>query len=271
MHLPEKDNVTKVSVVIPTLNEAHSIGATLDAISQLSRRVEVIVVDGGSDDDTREIARAHGAKVIASERGRGAQLHAGACASRGEALWFLHADTRPSPDTVERIMEALGDAEVAAGNLRVRFDGPRLAARFLTWLYPRLRWLGLYYGDSAIFVRREAYERGGGFKPFPIFEDLDLMERLRDQGRVVHLPVVVVTSSRRFEGRNFPLTFTRWAVLQLLYWLGAEPTALARLYAPIRRSQRQLVTPGREERQKPGQTELVGRYVAEGETKWPIT
>src|SRR6266542_1643598 len=152
MHLPEKDNVTKVSVVIPTLNEAHSIGATLDAISQLSRRVEVIVVDGGSDDDTREIARAH------------------------------------------------GDAEVAAGNLRVRFDGPRLAARFLTWLYPRLRWLGLYYGDSAIFVRREAYERVGGFKPFPIFDDLDLMERLRDQGRVVHLPVVVVTSSRRFEG-----------------------------------------------------------------------
>ncbi len=72
MHLPEKDNVTTVSVVIPTLNEARSIGATLDAISQLSRRVEVIVVDGGSDDETREIARAHGAKVIASERGRGA-------------------------------------------------------------------------------------------------------------------------------------------------------------------------------------------------------
>src|SRR6266511_1555711 len=78
MHLPEKDNVTKVSVVIPTLNEAHSIGATLDAISQLSRRVEVIVVDGGSDDDTREIARAHGAKVIASERGRGACIRVGA-------------------------------------------------------------------------------------------------------------------------------------------------------------------------------------------------
>ena len=134
-------------------------------------------------------------------------------------------------------MEALGDAEVIAGNFRVRFDGPRLAARFLTWLYPRLRFFRLCYGDSAIFVRREAYERVGGFKPFPIFEDLDLMRRLRKWGRVVHLSDVVVTSSRRFEGRSFAVTFARWASLQVLYWLGVKPSTLARFYTATRDAQ----------------------------------
>lgn len=251
MHLPEKDTVTKVSVVIPTLNEARSIGATLDAVSQVSGRVEVIVVDGGSDDETREIACSLGAKVITSERGRGAQMHRGTRAAQADVLWFLHADTIVPADSVDLIIEALDDIQAVAGNFVVRFDGPGSATRFMTWLYPQLRRLGLFYGDSAIFVRREAYERVGGFKPFPIFEDLDLMKRLRKQGRVVHLPAVVVTSSRRFEGRSFPLTFTRWAVLQLLYWLGTEPRALARLYAPIRRPKRQLVMAEPEERQKP--------------------
>src|SRR5438876_184748 len=175
MHLPEKDKFTKVSVIIPTLNEARSIADTLDAIARLTGSVEVIVVDCGSDDETVAVARSQGVRVITSQRGRGAQLHAGTRAASGEALWFLHADTRPSPDAVERIVEALGDAKVIAGNFRVRFDGPGLAARFLTWLYPRLRFFRLCYGDSAIFVQREAYERVGGFKPFPIFEDLDLM------------------------------------------------------------------------------------------------
>jgi rSAM/selenodomain-associated transferase 2 len=234
-HLPEKDTVTKVAVVIPTLNEGRSIAATLDAVSQVSGRVEVIVVDGGSDDDTREIASALGAKVITSERGRGAQKHRGTRAAQADVLWFLHADTVVPVDSVDLIIEALHDTRAVAGNFEVHFDGTGSAARFMTWLYPQLRRVGLFYGDSAIFVRREAYERVGGFMPFPIFEDLDLIKRLRKQGGVVHLPAVVVTSPRRFEGCSFPLTFTRWAVLQLLYWLGAEPTALARLYAPMRR------------------------------------
>jgi hypothetical protein len=108
------------------------------------------------------------------------------------------------------------------------------AARFLTWLYPRLRLLGLAYGDSGIFVRRAAYERAGGFKPFPIFEDLDLLRALWKQGRFVQAGACVVTSSRRFEGRSFTLTFARWSLLQGLYWLGVSPHTLARLYAPVR-------------------------------------
>ena len=94
------------------------------------------------------------------------------------------------------------------------------------------------YGDSGIFVRRAAYERAGGFKPFPVFEDLELLRALWRQGRFVQADACVVTSSRRFEGRSFALTFARWSLLQGLSWLGASPHTLARLYAPVRGARR---------------------------------
>jgi rSAM/selenodomain-associated transferase 2 len=224
-----------LSIIIPTLNEARSIGATLRSVCCTDERIEIIVVDGGSVDETVEIARKFGARVITTGRGRGIQMHSGACVAQGEALWFLHADTIPPPDAAARILEALAsDAEVVGGNFKIRFDGERTAARFLTWLYPQLRRLGLCYGDSAIFVRATTYRRVGGFKPFPIFEDLDLVRRLQRHGRLIYLPATVVTSSRRFEGRSFILTFARWAFLQVLYWVGIHPCTLAQLYAPIR-------------------------------------
>lgn len=223
-----------LSIIIPVLNEAHSLGATLDAVKEVRGSVEVIVVDGGSRDRTIEILQRRGVRVIRSERGRGIQLHAGACAAEGEALWFLHADTTPPGAAAELIADALKKDGVVGGNFRVRFDGERRAARFLTWLYPQLRRLGLLYGDSGIFVRRETYQRIGGLKPFPIFEDLDLVRRLKSVGRMVEIPVEVLTSSRRFEGRSFVLIFARWAVLQGLYWLGVHPRRLARMYGPVR-------------------------------------
>jgi rSAM/selenodomain-associated transferase 2 len=235
---PEAGRAPAVSVIIPALNEADALGATLDAVGRLGGDVEVIVVDGGSADGTADVVRRRGVRLLTSGRGRGLQMHAGAAEARGRALWFLHADTRPSEACAALIVEALRDPSVVAGNFRISFDGGGRPARFLTWLYPRLRRLGLCYGDSAIFVRREAYERVGGFRPFPIFEDLDLVRRLGRAGRVAHLPAVVTTSSRRFEGRSFSLTFARWAFLQLLYWLGADPRTLGRMYAPVRGSGR---------------------------------
>jgi rSAM/selenodomain-associated transferase 2 len=231
-----------LSIIIPVLNEAHSIGATLDAVKKVRGRVEVIVVDGGSRDGTIEILQRHGVNVIKSERGRGIQLHTGACAAEGEALWFLHADTISPITAAELIAEALSKEEVVGGNFRVRFDGARRAARFLTWLYPQLRKLGLLYGDSGIFVRRVTYRRIGGLKPFPIFEDLDLVRRLKRVGRMVEIPLEVVTSSRRFEGRSFVLTFARWAILQGLYWLGVHPRRLVRMYGPVRHARKSSAT-----------------------------
>jgi rSAM/selenodomain-associated transferase 2 len=227
--------VTNISIIIPALDEARAIGATLDAAARVEGVLEVIVVDGGSADGTVEVARSRGARVVNSVRGRGAQMHAGALAARGEVLWFLHADTLAPADAAGCIAEALRDPRAVGGNFHIRFDGLSGAARFLTWLYPRLRLLGLAYGDSGIFVRRAAYERAGGFKPFPVFEDLDLLRALWRQGRFVQAKGCVVTSSRRFEGRSFALTFARWSLLQGLYWLGVSPHTLARLYAPVRR------------------------------------
>ncbi len=230
----------RLSIIIPVLNEAYSIGATLAAVAQLSGSVEVLVVDGGSDDDTREIAGAGGAKVISSERGRGVQLLTGAREALGDVLWFLHADTIVPDDSTKPIVEALSDPTVVGGNFAVRFSGAGRAASFMTWLYPQLRRLGVCYGDSAIFVRREAYLRVGGFKELPIFEDLDLFRELKRIGKFVHLSATVVTSSRRFEEHGFVQTFARWVFMQLLYWVGVSPSSLGRFYIPSSGTRRKL-------------------------------
>lgn len=231
----------KLSIIIPTYNEAESIGGTLDHLAHLSGDLEIIVVDGGSADATVESAGERGVKIIASdERGRGAQMHRGACAASGDVLWFLHADTLPPRDAVERITTTLNeqkDDEIVGGNCVISFDGETRAARFMTWLYPRLRVIGLCYGDSGIFVKRDVYERVGGFRPYPIFEDLDFVRRVRCVGKMVYLPVTVVTSSRRFNKRNFPLVFARWAWLQILFWCGVSPHRLGGWYHPVRASE----------------------------------
>jgi rSAM/selenodomain-associated transferase 2 len=231
-----------LSVIIPTLNEEPHLGAILDTLSRMPGDSEIIVVDGGSHDRTVEIARSRGAVVLTADRGRGAQMHAGVGAARGEVLWFLHANTIPPTDALRRIHETLADPRVVGGNFDLILSGGNRPARFLTWLYPKLRWLGLAYGDSAFFVRRSAYEKIGGFRPIPIFEDLDLQRRLRRIGRFVHVPSPVVISSRNFEGRRFLPVFARWIILQGLFWLGISPTKLARLDAWMRGKGRNWVT-----------------------------
>jgi len=231
---PKSHKGLLLSVIIPTLNEAHALEQTLDAVARLRGPVEVIVVDGGSRDDTVERARQQGVHVLQTQPGRGLQLHAGACAASGGVLWFLHADTQPPVDAVECLEQALRDPRVIGGNFRVRFDSPGWAARFLERVYAAARRFGIFYGDSALFVRRADYDRVGGFRPFALFEDLDLIQRLKLRGRLVRVPSEVVTSARRFEGRSFPGTFARWAALQVLYWLGLSPNILNRYYAPIR-------------------------------------
>jgi len=225
-----------VSVIIPTLNEEQSIGATLEAIAQVKGEFEVIVADGGSKDRTIEIARQFGARVIASDQGRGTQMHNGARAARGQTFLFLHADTVAPGDLVMQIIKALLSDETAlGGNCDIRFDGTSHAASFMTWLYPKLGNLGLCYGDSGIFVRASVYKEIGGFNSFPLFEDLDFIKRLKKRGRMIHLPIELVTSPRRFEGRRFPFTFARWSILQALYWIGVSPRTLSKLYAPLRK------------------------------------
>ena len=223
-----------VSIIIPTLNEKFSIEKTLNALQNFDENIEVIIVDGGSDDATLVIAENHNVKILHSPRGRGTQLQAGANHATGEILWFLHADTVPAPDCVRQMRRCLQNENVVGGNFTIRFDGERLAAKFLTRLYPNLRKIGLIYGDSAIFVRRDVYERIGGFASFPIFEDLDFIQKLKRAGEIITLPAVVTTSSRRFENKSFVLTFLRWTILQTLYWLGVSPDTLLKIYFPTK-------------------------------------
>lgn len=229
----------EISVIIPTLNEAESLKQTIDALVNLNENIEIIVVDGGSEDATINIAKKYEIKIINSKRNRGAQLHAGAGAANADVLWFLHADTIPDFDNIEQIKNALENPEIVGGNCTICFDRNSQAARFMTWLYPNLRKINLLYGDSAIFVRRGIYERIGGFKSLPLFEDLEFINRLKKQGNLAYLPAKVTTSSRRFEGKSFALTFLRWTVFQVLYWLGVNPNWLAKRYYPIRKSGRQ--------------------------------
>ncbi len=229
------------SIIIPTLDEALGIGRTLDALQCFREHAEIIIADGGSSDETVSIAESRGAKVIAAPRGRGIQLHAGACAATGSVLWFLHADSIPPPDALREIRLAFEDEESVGGNFVLQFDGDSRAARFMTWFYDKIRHIGLLYGDSGIFVRREVYQRIGGFKPLPLFEDLDFIGRLKMEGILVRLKGKLVTSSRRFEGRLFVPVFLRWVVYQCLYWLGVSPFWLAKAYYPVRRGNDSIV------------------------------
>lgn len=224
----------RVSVIVPALNEEAALPGTLRALQALRGDKEIIVVDGGSTDATCDLAARQGARLHRAARGRGPQQHAGALIATGDVFWFVHADTLPPPESLEQITTALVDPAVAGGNFNLIFDGSSRAARLMTRVYPHLRLLGLSYGDAGIFVRRTVYERLGGFRSYALFEDLDLIRRLRRAGRFAHLSTPIITSSRRFEQRRFALIWCRWTALQVLFWLGVPPNTLARWYAAIR-------------------------------------
>jgi rSAM/selenodomain-associated transferase 2 len=225
--------LVRISIIIPTFNEATTLRDLSRSLRELPGEVQIVIADGGSADGTVQLAVECGLHVVASSRGRGPQMNAGARAATGDVLLFLHADTRLPADALARLEAALGDPRVCGGNFSLRFAGETWESRALDLVYPLLRLGGMCYGDSAIFIRREVFERLNGYRDFPIFEDCDLYRRMRRVGRFARLPQCALTSSRRFEGR-FLRTFALWAVMQCLYWLGVHPRRLDRLYKPLR-------------------------------------
>ena len=223
-----------VSIVVPTLNEETRIGATLRALHELPGKKEILIADGGSEDCTAAIAAKLGVRVVTCQRGRGCQLRTAAAEAKGDVLWFVHADTRPEPGALEAIGKALRSSSVIGGNFSLVFEGEHYSAGQMTAIYPYLRWLGLSFGDAGIFIRRSVYDAIGGCRPYPLFEDLDLVRRMKRHGRFVYLEARIFTSARRFTGSRYARVWALWITLQVLYWAGVSPYRLARWYRHAR-------------------------------------
>ncbi|HZP84130.1 MAG TPA: TIGR04283 family arsenosugar biosynthesis glycosyltransferase [Chthonomonadaceae bacterium] len=229
-----------LSIIIPTLNEERGLLATLENVAACAPDAEVLIVDGGSTDATPELAAAflagrEGWHLLHSERGRGRQMNFGAAAATGDVLLFLHADTHLPPDTPRLLASALQDPRVLGGNFRIRFVPPSPVADLYTRIYnARSRWR-LFYGDSALWVRRAVFEELGGYPLERVMEDFALVLRLRKAGRLVCLPAVVESSARRFQGaRRNTISLLRWGWLHLLLLCGAGDETLERFYPPVR-------------------------------------
>lgn len=217
-----------ISVVIPAVNEAASLGRTLERIAG-APRCETIVVDGRSDDGTTDVARAHHARVLTVERARGLQMNAGAADATGGVLLFLHADTLLPHGFDEEIDRVLADPAVSLGAFRLHIDasrrGLRMVQTLVNWRSRRLR---LPYGDQALFLRARTFRACGGFQPWPAMEDVDLVLRLRRRGAIGIASRAVHTSARRWLDHGILRTtllnqFCLWAFL-----MGVAPERIAR-------------------------------------------
>ena len=193
-----------VSIIIPTLNEAHAIRPTLDAIAANGMAHEVIIADAGSSDATAELAEQRGIRLVrATERNRAIQMNEGKKVAGGDALLFLHADTLIAPEALTRITNALRERQVVGGAFARQYESRSLFLR-MTCLLAELRGkaFGWFLGDQAIFVRTQVFDALGGFRELEIFEDLDFSRRMKQAGRVVTLRPPVVSSARRFSSRG---------------------------------------------------------------------
>ena len=217
----------KLSIIVPALEEATGIAAMLEALAPLrARGHEVILADGGSTDGTPSLAAPFADKVIAAPRGRARQMNAGAAQASGEALVFLHADTRLPPDADQMVSAALGAR--LWGRFDVRIDGRSpllgMVAFCMNW---RSRLTGIATGDQAIFVRRDAFP---GFPDIPLMEDIAFSKEMKRRGAPACLRARAVTSGRRWDAQGAMCTIVHMWRLRLAYALGANPEDLARRY-----------------------------------------
>jgi rSAM/selenodomain-associated transferase 2 len=222
----------RLSIVVPTLNEAGAVGATLAALQPLrARGCEVIVADGGSTDATAGLARPLADAVVSSRPGRAHQQNAGAAAASGEVLLFLHADTRLPRDAHLLVSEGLRRSGRGWGRFDVRLTGRHPMLRTIERMMNlRSGLTGVATGDQAIFVRRDWFHTVGGFPDIPLMEDVALSKALKRLGPPLCLRETVATSSRRWEQHGVYRTMVLMWGLRLAYWLGADPARLADRY-----------------------------------------
>lgn len=219
-----------ISIIIPTYNEAERLTSLLPELLSVPD-AEVLVVDGGSTDNTVDTATALGAKVLTSASGKAVQMNTGAHAAQGDILLFLHGDTRLAPGFAEQVRVVTNQPGVAGGAFRLVIDGRGIGLRIIEWLAnARAKVLHMPYGDQAIFLRYEMFSAVGGFPQLPIMEDFELMRQLKRKGRIKILPMAAITSPRRWERMGIlQTTFLNQAII-IGYLLGVNPWKLAGWY-----------------------------------------
>jgi rSAM/selenodomain-associated transferase 2 len=224
----------ELSVIIPVLDEAGIINRAVANLRQVDRRlsIEIIVVDGDPRGATIPAIEDGAVRTTTAPRGRAVQMNCGAALATGEILLFLHADTVLPPQAFALILAAMNDSRIVAGAFDLGFDADRRLFRITErYVFLRTRLTRVPFGDQAIFIRKDYFDRIGGYRPIPIMEDVELMKRIRKRGdRICIIPVKVRTSARRYmrEGIVYG-TFRNW-LLQFLYALGVPPERLVKWY-----------------------------------------
>ncbi|MEH2286069.1 TIGR04283 family arsenosugar biosynthesis glycosyltransferase [Nostoc sp.] len=220
----------KISIIIPVINEAGNIKEAI-ATTQPSTNIEVIVVDGGSKDNTVKIAHSLGVKVISSSPGRAVQMNAGAVAASGEILLFLHADTRLPIGFDEMICMVVQQPGTVAGAFNLRIDASLLSLRWVELgVNLRSHFCQMPYGDQAIFLTKVLFQQIGGFPELPIMEDFEFMRRLKAKGRITIISTPVVTSARRWLQKGVFKTTLLNQIIIIAYLLGVSPAQIRRWY-----------------------------------------
>ena len=218
-------------IVVPVLDEAQTLALRLQALQVFRQRgARVVVVDGGSQDDTLAIAKDHADLALLAPRGRAAQMNAGAAACPADVLLFLHADTA-LPDNADVLVRRATLGPFFWGRFDVRIASPRPLLRLVSWMMNlRSRWTGIATGDQALFVRHDLFRQIGGFPELPLMEDIAIARALKQHGRPACLKERVTTSARRWERHGVWRTiFLMWR-MRAAYFFGADPRQLAIQY-----------------------------------------
>jgi len=219
------------SVIIPTLNEADNIESLLVNLNQLDKKLELIVADSESSDNTVILSKKYAKVIQALKRGRGAQMNAGARVATGDILWFLHADCHPHADSIKIMRKALDNQRVVGGGFEYFLNQAgfhfRLAEELSNLKNRQLKWL---FGDMGIFVRKHVFEQMKGYADIPLMEDMDFCKRLKKYGQIVFLPQRMKTSTRRWLEEGFVKNSLRSWLLQSAWALGASPYKLSKWY-----------------------------------------
>ena len=225
-----------LSVIVPVLNEARLIASFLRRTKRLGDSVELIVVDGGSTDGTVPLAMPLADKVIAAPRGRASQMNAGGVMARGEVLWFLHADSTPPEDAVEKIRAALSDSRNAGGCFSLRYPKSEWIYRVTDSLGNiGVKIFGFALGDHGIFCRRAAFFTASCYFMVPILEDAELYRSLSRVGRMRQLPDEIVGDPRAFETSGRYRTTVAYFLILALYVSGVPIRWLNKIYRRVHR------------------------------------